>query len=158
MKHYKILMILVVPILACHSTNNIAPSSIGIQPLKNYILKQNVNLTDSVTYKFFSRAEDFHDMFTITKVTRSTAVVPDFNAQCVVAIILKPSERVITVDISKAEIRGKDLNVYYNITDTTSWKAVPYNAKAVAVLPRSRDVKQVNFINKNKRDKTLIVN
>ncbi|HEX8278908.1 MAG TPA: hypothetical protein VF540_09445 [Segetibacter sp.] len=155
MKHYIALIFFTALQMSCYTGRNMRPSAIGVLPLHNYMLKQNVTFTNTINYKFFNNAEDFHNTFTITKTSPGTAIVPDFNAQSVVAVILPSSERVITVAIDKAEIAGRDLNVYYRVTDTTSWKTYPHAAKAVAILPKSLDVEKVNFFSNNNLTKTL---
>ena len=158
MKSYRLFIFLATALVACVSAKKLTPSTIGVLPIHNYILKQQVTFSDTVTYRIFTRAEEFHNIFTMTKTTPGAAIVPDFNAQWVVAIILQPSERVITIDINKAEITGNDLNIYYNVTDTTSWKTFAHTPKAVAILPKSVDVKQVHFFSRNGRNKTLNIN
>ncbi len=149
--------------MACNSTKNIASKSItsyqiDFVVLKNYAVNSSVPLPDSINHKFIITAEEFHKTFHMTKASPGTAVVPDFDSESVAAIILQPTERVVSIDIHKAEISDKDLNIYYTITDTTSWTSYPHTIKAVASVPKSSDVKQVNFYNNNVKEKTLLMN
>lgn len=91
----------------------------------------------------------------MTKATPGTAVVPDFARQFVVTIILPTTEKVVSIDIHKAERDDKNLNIYYTITDTTSWSTYPHIIKAVAAVDKSNSIKHVNFYNNNIKERTF---
>ncbi len=143
---------------ACTSVKKAAPSAVGVVALRNYELNSKNTFTDTVSYQFITDANEFHNLFHLTKVSLVTAIVPDFKRQSVVAVILKPTTKVISVDINKAEIAGHNLNVYFTVTDTTSWKNYEHVPKAAATVPKSPDVKRVNFYRNNVKEKTLMVN
>lgn len=149
--------------MSCSSTKNIAfktiPSrQIDFVILKSYAVNSTVSLPDTINHKFIVTADEFNKTFHMTKASPGTAIVPDFTSQSVVAIILHPTERVVSIDLQKAEIDDKDLNIYYTITDTTSWITYPHTIKAVAAVRKNNDIKQVNFYNNNAKEKTLSVN
>lgn len=127
----------------------------GLVILNNYAVNANVLLPDTINHKFIVTSEEFYKTFHATKATPGTAVVPDFARQFVVAIILPPTEKVVSIDIHKAETDDKNLSIYYTITDTTSWTTYPHTIKAVAAVDRSNSVEQVNFYNNNIRERTF---
>jgi hypothetical protein len=158
--------------MACKSTKNIAPSfeeskissketmtssPVNFVVLYNYAVNSSVPLTDSVNHKFIVTAEEFHKTFHMTKASPGKAIIPDFNSQYVVAIILQPTQKVVSIDIHKAEISDHDLNIYYAITDTTSWQTYPHTIKAAAALPKIKQIKQVNFYRNEAKEKTVLV-
>lgn len=148
--------------MACNSTKNIASKNIASYQvdfvvLKNYAVNSTVPLPDTINHKFIVTAEEFHKTFHMTKASPGTAIVPDFNSQAVVAIILPPTERVVSIDLHKAEIIDKDLNIYYTITDTTSWTTYPHTIKAVGAVQKNNNLKRVNFYNNNIKEKTLFI-
>lgn len=116
-------LVLFITATACHSTRKTYLSSnknmpflpIDFMILKNYAVKPSLSLPDSVNHIFIVTAAEFNKTFQMTKASPGTAVVPDFNSQSVVAIILPPTERVVSIDINKAEMTGNDLNnLLYN--------------------------------------------
>lgn len=163
MKKLCAFLLFIIISMACNSTKNKASKNITSIPvefvvLKNYAVNTTVPLPDTINHKFIVTAEDFHKTFHMTKASPGTAIVPDFNTQAVVAIILQPTERVVSIDLYKAEILDKDLNIYYTITDTTSWTTFSHTIKAMAAVPKNSSIKQVNFYNNNVKEKTLLMN
>ncbi len=152
--------------MACKTNKNIASSSkkntphseIGFVVLHNYAVNPSVPLPDSINHRYIVTAEEFNKTFHMTKASPGTAIVPDFSAQAVVAIILQPTERVVSIDIHKAEITEKDVNIYYTITDTASWTTFSHTIKTVATVPKSNSIKQVNFYRNDAKEKTVLVN
>lgn len=142
---------------ACSSSRKIIPSRVGVLPLRNYKLNERVEIKDEVTFRFFTRPEDFHNNFYMTKSSRATAVVPDFNSQSVFAIILKPTEKVISVNAQKAEMEGKTLHIYYSVTDTVRWTTFTHIPMLVAMVPKVNNLQEVHFYNDNIKQKTLKV-
>lgn len=133
-------------------------SQISFVVLHNYAVNPSEPLTDSINCKYIVTAEEFNKTFRMTKASPGTAIVPDFSAQSVVAIILQPTERVISIDIRKAEISEKEVNIYYTITDTVSWTTFSHTIKTVATVPKSNSIKQVNFYRNDIKEKTVLVN
>jgi hypothetical protein len=158
MKYFVAFTLVIPAIVACASGRKIQPARIGVVPLHNYVLNPKASFSDSVNYYFITTAVEFHKWFEMTKATRQTAFVPDFTSQSVVAIVLKPTERVVTLNITKAEIAGKDLNIYYSVTDTTTFTTYAQAPKVIATVPKSVSVKQVNFFKEDTKEKTLPAN
>lgn len=151
--------------VACHSSKKIVlaskknmSSSAGLVILRNYAVNADVRLPEIINYKFIITAEEFHNTFHMTKATPGTAIVPDFNSQFIAAIILQPTERVISIDINKAETDEQNLNIYYTLTDTTSWITYPHTIKTIAAIPKNDSIEQVNFYKDDVKQKTLSVN
>ena len=156
MKKITLLFFLFILAYACSSSKK-APSPIGLVTLRNYAINDNLNFSDEVNFKIFTNSADFLTTFHMTKSTPATVVIPDFNGQSVVAVILKPTTKVQSVSIDNAEISNADLNIYYSIVDTTSWSTFKHIEAVAATVPKSLDVKQVNFYNRNIKEKTLPV-
>lgn len=166
MEKLKAFVLFIIIATACNSTKktvlsskkNLPSSPVNLVILTNYAVNPSVSLPDTFNHTFIVAAEKFHKTFHMTKASPGTAVVPDFNRQSVVAIILQPTERVISIDINKAEIMDKDLNIYYSITDTTSWITYTHTIKAIAAVPKNDSIKQVNFYKNDIKEKTILVN
>jgi hypothetical protein len=156
MKALFAIAILMTSIIACTSTKKTTPSAIGVVPLHNYVLNENTSFSDDTNFLFFGSANIFHNTFSMTKTSIRNAIVPDFAAQSVVAIIMKPTEKVVSVEINKATTSGKDLNIYYTTADTTSWQTYKQTPMTVATVPKSGSVRKVNFFKDNIRQKTIV--
>lgn len=130
---------------------NSPASAIGFKTLNNYKLNENIQVTEPVSYKYFINEQEFFNMFHMTKASMNTAIVPDFTNQSVVAIILKPTTKVIELEITAAKLRGEDLKINYSITDTTSWSTFEHVVTAVATIPKSQSIKKVSFFTKEEK-------
>ena len=146
---------LILSFCTCTAPKKNTSSAIGVVTLNNYQLNPDVTLNDEINYGFIGNADTFNQRFSMTKSAPGAAIVPNFSSQSVVSIILKRSEKVRTVVINKATIEGENLNVYYTITDTTSFKTYAQVSMAVATVPKST-VKQVNFYEGNIKAKTVV--
>jgi hypothetical protein len=140
---------------ACSSVRQTTPSAIGFITLNNYVLHPDFLVKDDFQYIFMGNAEEFHKRFSMTKSSPVSIIVPDFSSQSVVAILLKPTEKVVTVHISKAEIEGNELKIFYNLSDTTSRKTYAQTPMVVATVPKSASVKQVSFFRGSSKEKTI---
>ncbi len=149
--------VLLIAISMSYSYTEHIASGAGLVILNNYAVNANVLLPDSINHRFIVTAEEFYKIFHMTKATPGTAIVPDFTSQSVVAIILPPTERVVSIDIHKAETDDKNLNIYYTITDTASWTTYPHTIKAVAAVNKSNSVKRVSFYNNNIKERTIFI-
>lgn len=166
MKKFFASVLFIIISMACKTNKNIASSSkksaphsqMGFVVLHNYAVNPSVLLTDSINYKYMVTAEEFNKTFHMTKASPGTAVVPDFSRQSVVAIILQPTEKVISIDIHKAETGDKDLNIFYTITDTAKWTTFSHTIKAIAAVPKNYIIKQVSFYKNDLKEKTILVN
>lgn len=149
--------VLIIIISMSYSFTQHIASGVGLVILNNYAVNANVILPDTINHKVIVTAEEFYKTFHMTKATPGTAIVPDFTRQFVVAIILPPTEKVVSINIDKAAKDDKNLNIYYTITDTTSWTTYPHTIKSVAALDKNNSVKQVNFYNNNIKQRTFFV-
>ncbi len=134
-----------VALLACDSVKKTTASSIELRTLTNYQINDNIHLNDPVTYKYITKDEDFHKLFHMTKASMNTAIVPDFATQSVVAIMLKPSTKVIELEIIKTIVGGDELQINYTLTDTTSWATYEQSVTAVATIAKNTSIKTVSF-------------
>ena len=149
------LTLFIISSYACTGPKKATPTAIGVVTLYNYVLNPDVSFNDEIHYAFINNADDFHKMFNMTRSAPGSAVVPDFASQAVVAVILQPTTKVISLAINKGVITGNELKIYYTITDTTSWKSYQQRPTVVATVPKSNDVKQVSFYSNGLKEKTL---
>ena len=142
---------------SCLVGKNRSPYPVLVSTINNYTLNPDVSFTNDVSYVISSNDEELRANFYMTKTSIGTATVPDFAKQTVVAIILKPTEKVVSIDIKKAEIKEKMLNIYYTITDTTSWKTYNHTPTMIASVPKSLAVAGVTFYKNNIKDSTVLI-
>ncbi len=137
--------------MACDTTKNAITSPTSVVSLNNYKLIDTVELTEKISYKYFTKAEDFQRFFSMTKSTRETAIVPDFNTQSVVAMVMQPTMKIITLQIEKAAIGGDGLSIYFSKVDTTTTftAAFAQPVTALAIVPKNEGIKTVSFYNSN---------
>lgn len=143
--------------IGCAGSQKTSFSPVGVVALHNYTINTDVVLPDSVNYFFITKEDIFYKNFSMTKASPKTIIVPDFGGQSVVAIALPPSAKVISVDINAAEANGGDLNVFYTVTDTTSWKTYPHTPFAAATVPKITGLKRVTFYRDKTKEKTLLL-
>ncbi len=148
---FTVFIILSLGIMACQIPKNTITSPIGVVSLNNYKLIDAVKLTEEISYKYFTKAEDFQRFFSMTKSTRETAIVPDFNTQSVVAIVMQPTMKIITLQIEKAAIGGDELSIYFSRIDTTTTFTAAYAqpVTTLAIVPKNEGIKTVSFYNSN---------
>jgi hypothetical protein len=128
-------ILLFIPLLHSCTTAQKLPAAIGVVALTNFVANENLPL----------------------KSASSAVRIPDFNGQSVVAIVTKPTTKVLSLAIDKAEITGTDLHVYYSITDTTAWSTYEQVNFAAATIPKSLAVKNIHFYLKDVKEKTLSI-
>lgn len=131
-----------------------ARTTLRVVLLYHYQLNPDFSLPDEINYSFISSANKFYERFFMTKSTPGAAMVPNFDKESVVSIVLKPSEKVRTIVINKATVADGSLNVYFTITDTSHFKTYAQRAMVVATLPKSR-VRRVNFFQGNVKANTI---
>ena len=154
MKNLAFLIVIIV-MLSCNNTKNIAASSIGLVPLDNYFVKNNVTLTDDTTYEAITSNVTFENNFGVAKTMDNKIITPDFNGQTVVAVILKPTNKNVSVKLLKATLAGKDLNIYYSISNNGADLTYTQTPTAIATVPRALDAKNVNFFSQDVKVKTI---
>ena len=143
--------LLILSSFSCCTVNQSTSSSIGIRTLSNYKLNDNIEVNEPVSYKYFTKEQDFFNMFHMTKTSVNSAIVPDFATQSVVAIMLKPSSKVIELEIKEAKLTGENLKINYTITDTTSWNTYEQIVTVVATIPKSQSIKTISFFTKGEK-------
>ncbi|MDQ6814748.1 MAG: hypothetical protein M3040_13505 [Bacteroidota bacterium] len=141
--------------VACGVVKEPAPLSIGTVTLFNYKINNEVPIIGNVDFKFIGNANNFNKIFHMTKASGGAATIPDFTTQSVVAIILQPTEKVVSVNIQKAEIWGEQLRIHYTITDTASFTTYKQIPVVVATVPKSIKVKEVSFFSEHMKEKTI---
>jgi hypothetical protein len=123
---------------ACSTVTTTGIKRVGLVPLHSYTLKQ-PPASDTV-FKVINSKDVFDANYALT-ATATNAIVPDFNGQTVVAIILPALS---AVQFDHAEIDGNTMNVY-------AISCAPGNQNcvtnlALATTPKSGNVKTVQFI------------
>lgn len=141
----------------CSASRQATPKQVGTVSLNNYKLIDTVQLPEAINYRYYSNEQQFNRNFHMTRATMETAIVPDFNAQRVVAIMMQPTDKVMTLEIRKAAMSGDELFVYFNIVDTvTTWKAAyAQPVIALATVPKSENIRKVSFYHNQVKEFTL---
>jgi hypothetical protein len=150
-----LLITLSIILFSCSITKS-TPTKIGVVTIPNYIIDPSTPLPDSVNYMFFTDKENFNRYFTLTKSAPGNMKIPDFTSQSVIAIALQPGTGIEELQISKAEIEGKDVNIYYKIMKSEG-STFPHTTTAVAAIPKANDLRQAHFYDSVGRRKTLPV-
>ena len=130
----------VIVVTSCSSTRTSAPSAIGIMPLTQFTLKSFDQVTDT-TWMAFTNQVQFDAVF---NSTAPDAKRPDFNAQTVVAMILKSAPST-PMTFEKMEIAGNSLNVYAATCLTPTQTNCTQNQVIMAATAKSGNVKRVQF-------------
>jgi hypothetical protein len=149
--------LLFIPLLHSCTTAQKLPAAIGVVALTNFVANENLPLPSEKNFFIFTDNKAFLNAFHMTKSASSAVRIPDFNGQSVVAIVTKPTTKVLSLAIDKAEITGTDLHVYYSITDTTAWSTYEQVNFAAATIPKSLAVKTIHFYLKDVKEKTLSI-
>ncbi|GEO08629.1 hypothetical protein [Segetibacter aerophilus] len=142
-------------IIACSGPRQATSSTIGFVTLYNYLLNPQQTFKDDVSYAFIRNQNEFEKMFYMTKASPGTAVVPDFSSQSVVAIIFKPTQKVVSPYIQKAAIAGNELRIYYSIADTSAGRTYEQTPFVVATVPKSSSITVASFYKDGIKEKTI---
>ena len=143
---------LIIVSFACNTNRHLQGSQIGLVNLNHYYLKNSVSLDNDYTGIVISNQAIFADVFYADNTTDEKMIVPNFSGQMVIALVVNSIDQDRNITFTKAEINGKYLNVYGNLSDTKEdAETVP---TAVATVPKSMDVKEVNFYIDGKLVKT----
>ena len=155
MKYLLSVLGLCILLAACTSTQKTSSSAVDVVMLNNYRLNDTVKLNEEITYKFLTKDEDFHQLFYMTKTIARTAIVPDSNTQSVVAIMVRPSTKVRTLQINKALISGDDFQVHYSLTDTSSASTFEQPTIVVATVPKATGIAKATFHSNGVKEYTI---
>ncbi len=148
------LFISILVTLSCNSTRQTTYSRIGLVPLNNYALNSDVTLTDPINYKFIINPDEFQKTFHAINSTTGNTISQNFTGQSVAAVIMKSSVKPVSIQLTKAEIIGKDLNVYYTIEDKQTLRQDEQAYVALATVPKASNVTRVNFDRNSIKQKT----
>lgn len=130
------------------------PGAVGIRVLNNYIINPATPLHDSLNYMFFTIAVDFNNSFSLTKSSPGSVTIPDFAGQAVMAIARKTSTDIVELKLTKAEIAGEDMNIYYEVIRQEG-TTFSHTAYVCATVPKAIDVKRVHFFDASGEQKML---
>lgn len=144
-KLFTIVSILMLAI-SCSTNQHInTASSIGLVNLENYAAKTNASLPYDFNYMVITNQSDFDATFGIATSGNINITYPNFNGQTVVACVAQPSTNQVTIHFEKAEVIGKEINVYCttsNSSEQLNNKTVPV---AIATVPKVLNVTKVVF-------------
>jgi hypothetical protein len=149
----QLMLCILVALLVCCKTAKPA-TSIDFTPIINFIVRQDVHLTEEVSYFFYNNEIDFRNTFTLTKSSPGLSSVPDFALQHVIAIALKQTKEIVDIKFTKVDVTSNDLNVYYTkgASMGTSFLHTPFT---IATIPKSEKIKHVNFFNDGTKEKVI---
>jgi len=156
MKNF-VMFISVLAMLSCNNAKNIAGSRIGLVPLDNYFVKNNVSLAEDTTYLAVTNSATFENYFGVAKTMDNKIITPDFSSQTVVSVILKPTNKNVSVKLVSATVAGKEFNIYYSISNNGADLSYTHTPMAVATVPRAIGVRKANFFSNNVKVKTIPV-
>jgi len=147
---YPLLLGTIIVVTACSSTRTPTPTAIGIMPLTQYTLKSFDQVTDT-TWMAFTNQTEFDAVF---NATGPGAKRPDFNAQTVVALILKNAPA-SPLTFEKLEVAGNTLNVYAATCLTPTQTNCIQNQVIMAATAKSGNVKRVQFFMNGVNKRTI---
>lgn len=145
----------IITMYSCTNAKNIQVSQVGLVTLDNYFTKNTVTLAADTNYYAFTNQQAFDNIFGVAKTANNTIITPDFHGQTAVAVILKPTNKNVSVKLLKAEMGGKNLNIYYSILNNGNDLSYTQTPTAIATVPRGLDVKYVNFFTGDTKVKTI---
>ena len=128
------------------------PSAIGVRQLNNYIINPTTTFPDSINYLFFTKENNFSTVFNLTKSTPGTLVIPDFKTQSVVAIALQATKEILEVSITRAEVAGNELNIYYEVIKIPDL-LLRIHLSLLPLYRKQTDAKRVKFFNSRRSQK-----
>ncbi|MBN9298724.1 MAG: hypothetical protein J0I41_17080 [Filimonas sp.] len=131
-------------LISCRITQPI-PSSVGVVPLDNYFIKNTSQLIEDVNYIAIRSPDVFYNTFGVAKTMTNEVRTPNFSGQFVVAVAMKPTNKDVTIRFSKAELSGRQMNVYYTVTENPSLLSYKQTPLAVATIPKGESTKEIVF-------------
>ena len=132
-------------ISACKTSKKaIAASPIDLIQLNNYFPKIELPLADTFNHFVISDSTVFTNQFGIAKTMTNTVDSINFNTKIILAIQGIPTTQKMIILFDKAELTGKELNVYYTATsnEKLSYSMTP---AAIATIPKGYAIDNVNF-------------
>ena len=143
-KLFTILTILTLAI-SCSTNQHISVSQIGLVNLENYAVKSTADLPYNYNYMVFTNQSDFDATFGIATSGNINITYPSFNGQTVVACVAQPSTNKVTIHFDKAEVVGKEMNVYCTTNETSEQIKNATIPVAVATVPKVLNITKVVF-------------
>ncbi len=145
MKSLQILAFAVLALLSCSTTQTPTPSAVGLVNRPHYTVKESASLPPGDHFMVIANNDTFSNLFSASTTEGERENPPGFSGQTVLAIILKPTEKKTTIQLTRAEIAGNHLNAYYTVQEEGTALPTLQRPTAVATVPRSLSVKKVNF-------------
>ncbi len=132
--------------ISCSTNQHInTASSIGLVNLENYAAKTTANLSYDLNYMVITNQSDFDASFGIATSGNINITYPSFNGQTVVACIAQPSTNPVTIHFEKAEVIGKEMNVYCTTNKSSEQLKNATVPVAIATVPKVLNVTKVVF-------------
>ncbi len=131
-------------------------TTITVTPLKGYFLKNTYKFTADTDCILFPNQAGFDNALGVGKTMDNQISKPDFAGQTVGAIAMKPVQNQTEITISKAEVAGNAINLYY---DVKKGDAITYTITPVLVFqfPHTTGVDTVHFITNGQTVSTLSI-
>ncbi len=128
---------LVVFLFSCGSSRPVLPSQIGLMPLEGYRYRYAPGESEPDTlFRVVREEASFNASF---EASNATVRRPGFNGQTVIAIVMK-SVPATALHFSRAEIVGKEINVYAQPCATCTRSNV-----VAATIPNVGNAQTVRF-------------
>jgi hypothetical protein len=144
-KLFTIVTILILAISCSTNQHMNTASSIGLANLENYAAKTTANLPYDFNYMVITNQSDFDATFGIATSGNINITYPSFNGQTVVACIAQPSTNLVTIHFEKAEVIGKEMNVYCTTSKSSEQLNNATVPVAIATVPKVLNVTKVVF-------------
>lgn len=157
MKKIFALVVCTMSFINCRSTKKIIQSAVPFEIVTNYQVNQTATFNHEIKCMFITKKEDFNKMFSMTKSSEGSAFIPDFSTVSIIAIKLTPSENVVNLSLVKVESTKTTLQVYYNISDTSTWKSYMQTPLIVASIPKNINLKVIDFFYNENKEATFNV-
>ncbi|TKK69927.1 hypothetical protein FC093_07580 [Ilyomonas limi] len=143
--------------ISCNTGKYISTSAIGLVNLQNYAAKSAIDLPYTYNYMVITNQQDFDNTFGIAKSGNINITYPGFAGQTVIACVAQPTTNNVTIHFDKAEVAGKELNVYCTTTEGSEHLKNAIIPVAVATVPKVMDVKKVVFYTNGEKVMTKAV-
>src|SRR4051794_34659714 len=143
-KLFTIVTILILAI-SCTTNQHISASSIGLVNLQNFAAKSTADLPYSFNYMVLTNQSDFDATFGIATSGNINITYPSFNRQTVVACVAQPSTKRVNIHFDKAEVVGKEINIYCTTSETGEQLKNATVPVAVATVPKVLNATRVVF-------------
>jgi hypothetical protein len=131
--------------ISCNTNKSISTSAIGLVNLENFFAKSAIDLPYNYNYMVITNQSDFDATFGISKSGNINIHYPGFSGQTVVACVAQPTKNQVIMHFEKAEIAGKEINVYCSTIERKAELENTTIPVAIATVPKVLNVTKVNF-------------